>query len=228
MTKKTFMMFALLCLTLWGLGGMGAWAQTAPEGLSIDSDYSSDQEGYYYVNIQSTQVGQSITFTETDLAFKVYDDGGKNGNNGEGGYSLQLNAPDGYCFEVEGTFTLEDDRIVIYDSWWDDKSNQLYYFQSSQDGDIITSNISPRHTTSHYMFIQFSSQSDVKQAGFELTVRIKPLQVLRGEGTEENPYEVWSGEAWNDLCSKVAEGETFAGQVRQADARLRDYAGRRN
>ena len=29
MTKKTFMMFALLCLTLWGLGGMGAWAQTA-------------------------------------------------------------------------------------------------------------------------------------------------------------------------------------------------------
>ena len=28
MTKKTFMMFALLCLTLWGLGGMGAWAQT--------------------------------------------------------------------------------------------------------------------------------------------------------------------------------------------------------
>jgi len=27
MTKKTFMMFALLCLTLWGLGGMGAWAQ---------------------------------------------------------------------------------------------------------------------------------------------------------------------------------------------------------
>ena len=212
MTKKTFMMFALLCLTLWGLGGMGAWAQTAPEGLSIDSDYSSDQEGYYYVNIQSTGVGQSITFTETDLAFKVYDDGGKNGNNGGLGYSLQLKAPDGYCFEVEGTFTLEDDGLVIYDSWWEDKNNQLYYFQSSQDGDIITSNISRRRTTGNYMFIKFFSQSDVKQAGFELTVRIKPLQVLRGEGTEENPYEVWSTEAWNDLCSKVAEGETFAGK----------------
>ena len=212
MTKKTFMMFALLCLTLWGLGGMGAWAQTAPEGLSIDSDYSSDQEGYYYVNIQSTEVGQSITFTETDLAFKVYDDGGKNGNNGKAGYSLQLQASDGYCFEVEGTFTLEDDVLAIYNSSWDDQNNQLYYFQSSQDGDIITSNISRRRTTGNYMFIKFFSQSDVKQAGFELTVRIKPLHVLRGEGTEENPYEVWSGEAWNDLCSKVAEGDTFAGK----------------
>ena len=205
--QKVFSILALLLMAV-----SGAWAQTAPEGLSIDSDYSSEQEGYYYVNIQSIEVGQSITFTETDLTFKVYDDGGKNGNNGQAGYSLQLQAPDGYCFEVEGTFTLEDDVLAIYNSSWDDQKNQLYYFVSSQDGDIITSNISRRRTTGNYMFIKFFSQSDVKQAGFELTVRIKPLQVLRGEGTEENPYEVWSGEAWNDLCSKVAEGETFAGK----------------
>ena len=73
MKKKAYAIFALLCAF-----AQGTWAQTAPDGLSIDTDYSSDQEGYYYVNMTSTQVERSITFTETDLAFKVYDDGGKN------------------------------------------------------------------------------------------------------------------------------------------------------
>ena len=56
------------------------------------------------------------------------------------------------------------------------------------------------------MFIQFNGQNH--EAGFELTVRIKPL--LRGEGTQESPYEIYYSDAWDLLCTNVAGGETYA------------------
>lgn len=204
--RKTILSLALMCAF-----AQGAWAQAAPEGLSIDTDYSSDQEGYYYVNlIKNTGDGLSITFEQTDLVFKVYDNGGKNGNTRSGGvYTLQLKAPEGYCFEVEGTYSLGYDFLVIYNSSWDDRNKELFCFPGIDDG-VITDVISTRRTTSNNLYIKFSPQDS--QAGFELTVRIRPLAVLRGEGTEESPYEVWSGEAWNDLSNRVAGGETFAGQ----------------
>ncbi len=70
----------------------------------------------YYVNMPSDG-NRSITFTSTDLAFMVYDDGGKDGNYGHGAQNLQLKAPEGCCFEIEGKITgLNDDQLFIYES----------------------------------------------------------------------------------------------------------------
>lgn len=92
-TKLLFLMAMLVSSTM-------TWAQTAPEGLSIDTDYSPGEEGYYYVNMPH-QSNSSIEFTSTDLVFKVYDNGGKNGNYGNASSDrLQLQAPIGCCFEV--------------------------------------------------------------------------------------------------------------------------------
>jgi len=63
-----------------------ATAQTLPSGMSVDNDYQSGQVGYYYVNMPTVGSSKTITLTTSfPSSFKVYDNGGKNGNYKDGG-----------------------------------------------------------------------------------------------------------------------------------------------
>lgn len=85
--------------------GQTAWAQTHELTLSEDNDFPTGTAGHWYVNMLR-YYDQSLTLTEADLTacgytFKVYDDGGKDGE-----YFLNRNMrlvitlPDNYDFLV--------------------------------------------------------------------------------------------------------------------------------
>ena len=86
--------------------GQTAWA--ADVTLSEDNDFAPNEAGHWYVNMPA-RTTDHLTLSADDLTacgytFKVYDDGGKNGN-----YSLNCSArlaitvPQGYAFMVTGT-----------------------------------------------------------------------------------------------------------------------------
>jgi len=76
MIKLKSLLFSLL-LTLFACV-QGALAQSAPAGLSIDTDYSPNEAGYYYVNMPISDQ-KTVSLENSDIVFKVYDNGGKNG-----------------------------------------------------------------------------------------------------------------------------------------------------
>ena len=91
-----------------------------PEGLSIDNDYTPGQAGYYYANLVKGQ-NVTVTLTETNLRFMVYDHGGKSGDYSSDGnsQSMTFNAPEGCVFVVSGTILGIDgyagDTFELYD-----------------------------------------------------------------------------------------------------------------
>lgn len=93
--KKTLLItFALLCVVV-----QTAWAQTEVS-LSIDNDYTIDQTGYYYVNMPEEGL---LNVTQTDIVFKIYDDGGKSGRcDPFKNTSILLVTDEEYVFEATG------------------------------------------------------------------------------------------------------------------------------
>ena len=92
-----------------------------PEGLSVDDDYQSDQTGYYYVNMPSGS-DNTKTITIPDgfkSCFKVYDDGGKNGEYtiyGDRGFRrvMVIEAPQGYKIQLTGTVRIYERNNLLY------------------------------------------------------------------------------------------------------------------
>lgn len=144
-----------------------------PEGLSIDTEYSKGQDGYYYVNMPKTG---TTTVTLPDgftSSFKVYDDGGKNGNYSGGcdGY-LILTAPQGFSLKLTGTSTTEEyksDYLAVYDgnTASDENKRAVIQGKDSNSEDIGTINSSGRSLT-----LYFSSDNDTYYAGLDLTVEL--------------------------------------------------------
>ena len=144
-----------------------------PEGLSIDTDYSKGQDGYYYVNMPKTG---TTTVTLPDgftSSFKVYDDGGKDGNYSGGcdGY-LILTAPKGFSLKLTGTSTTEEyksDYLAVYDGNTASDENKRAVIQGKDynSEDIGTINSSGRSLT-----LYFRSDNDTYYAGLDLTVRV--------------------------------------------------------
>ena len=110
--------------TLWARGG-----------LSVDTDFSPGEAGYYYVNMPATGT-KEVTVPDGVLSFKVYDDGGKGGNVFDqreaenpipGDYSLNCNgylkltAPEGYLLKLSGMIRIDaeqsggKDYLTVFD-----------------------------------------------------------------------------------------------------------------
>ncbi len=110
-------------VTVLSLVGVSTlWAQG---GLSVDTDFSPGEVGYYYVNMPATGT-KEVTVPGGVLSFKVYDDGGKGGHivdsceveddpapgdysNNCNGY-LKLTAPEGYLLKFFGMICIESDQ----------------------------------------------------------------------------------------------------------------------
>ena len=146
-----------------------------PEGLSIDTDYSKGQDGYYYVNMLGG-LDRSKTITLPDgftSSFKVYDDGGKSNNySNEGNRStLVLTAPAGYVLQLSGTVTTYGnyDCLEVHDG--NSTSAQTLTTETS------TSQNTPKDITTvissgQSMTLYFYSPQTASAAGFDLTVRL--------------------------------------------------------
>ena len=164
------MTIALLCIV-----AQVALATTAgndpycPEGLSIDNDYTPDQAGYYYANLVKGQ-NVTVTLSETNLRFMVYDHGGKNGDYTSdysgNSQTLTLNAPEGCVFVVSGTILgiegFAGDTFELYDG------QSIFYSYNEDDYVVIPSHI----TTSNSLKINFMTPQATSNPGFELTVRV--------------------------------------------------------
>ncbi len=146
-----------------------------PEGLSIDTDYSKGQDGYYYVNMLGG-LNRTKTITLPDgftSSFKVYDDGGKSNNYSNGGNrsTLVLTAPAGYVLQLSGTVTTYGnyDCLEVHDG--NSTSAQTLTTETS------TSQNTPKDITTvissgQSMTLYFYSPQTASAAGFDLTVRL--------------------------------------------------------
>ncbi len=148
-----------------------AWA--ADVNLSVDNAIDVGTAGHYYVNMPTTGTN-TLTITADDIAagkgvFKVYDDGGKDGDysltcNG----SLILTAPTGYVLQLSGSLTtLAGDPLTVYDGSGDSGTTLLNII-SEINGTAIT----PVVSTGQSMTLYFRAVPGVSAAGLDLTVTL--------------------------------------------------------
>ncbi|OWU99841.1 hypothetical protein [Fibrobacter sp. UWR2] len=101
-------------------------------------------------------------------SFKVYDDGGKNGNHSDytDGY-LELSAPMGYSLAVSGTVNSSDGcgYVTVYDG-----VSANYIILDEKTG--LNEDVGPVVSTENVMTIRFSSSYCSVQAGLDLTVTL--------------------------------------------------------
>lgn len=155
-----------------------------PEGLSIDHDYRYPDEGYFYVNLVRTT---SVTLSDAAVpVFKVYDNGGKNGNYTGNGYeTLIVTAPPGYVIQMSGDMdAVSYDDLTIYDAAG--KTNWL-------KGWLGGTRPVEAASTGRSLTIVFYTQNASGHAGLNLTIRLVFVGVDYAAWSEGNGI---SG-AWN-------------------------------
>ena len=145
------------------------WANTATftmPGLEVTVTSTFTNEPY--INMPAT--GERTYGIPAHVSsFKVYDNGGKNGNysdycNG----TLVLTAPDGYVLQLSGSILTEsNDKLTVYDGI-DEHADILI---DQLKGDNETSKAIPTVvSTDRYMTINFYSDYSTTYAGLDLTV----------------------------------------------------------
>jgi len=170
-----------LLAALLTIAAIATWqtARAADVTLSEDNDFAPNEAGHWYVNMPA-RTTDHLTLSADDLTacgytFKVYDDGGKNGN-----YSLNclarlaITVPQGYAFMVTGTLWNQHDSSEDYlqfikgDNTYDYIGGKWY---SDTDGEPKT--VGPVTCDNNIMSIQFKSNTTGTQyAGFDLTVTV--------------------------------------------------------
>lgn len=142
------------------------WAEDV--SLSIDSDIPEGSAGHFYINAPSTGK-DTLNITEEDLrngmdVFKIYDNGGKNGNIEECNSTLYIAFPNGYKTYVTGTSTTGS-------------TNYAYLMLGNkQYGHPNGSKIS--YETGNFFSMTFYSKGHSKYSGFDLTIEIVKNNLL--------------------------------------------------
>lgn len=163
--------------------GQAAWAVT-PVSLSVDPDIPEGTAGHWYVNLHLNEEIR-LTLTADDLAagkgtFKVYDDGGKNGDYtpADKYYSaIYIAAPEGYAIYASGTMWTRTNAYLQFYRYYYDPDGYDYYMPlgdrvaSSSDGSAEA--VGPYVTLpTNKMKIDFISDNLAGFAGYDLTVTV--------------------------------------------------------
>lgn len=171
-------------LTVTGIGSyrgtqtISFCVSDCPDGLFIDNEIPKGTVGHYYVNMPKTG---TTTVTLPDgftSSFKVYDDGGKDGNHSVGcdGY-LILTAPQGFSLKLTGIITTADskyDILAVYDGNTASDENKRAEIQGNGYGyskDIGTISSSGRSLTLYFHSLE------IVYAGLDLTVELVDSRV---------------------------------------------------
>ena len=157
-----------------------AWADGTAT-LEVDSEIDAGTAGHYYVNMPTSGTN-TLTLTEQDITdgkgtFKVYDDGGKNGNYSrlQGNHvTLIINAPEGYVLRFSGSIVTiggGNDYISVYAGSGTDGmilANKVYRPSTATSTSIpINEAICLKQSLTVYFQSGWGSSSE---AGFDLTV----------------------------------------------------------
>jgi hypothetical protein len=158
--------------------GQQAWAANVT--LSVDPDIPEGTAGHWYVNMgRNSNYDKVLTLTTDNLTagqnvFKVYDDGGKNGNYSSGCQStIVINVPEGYLIQVSGTVWT---RPQTYNACLNvlngnnQYSPELAQVASPNDGE--ETDFGPLTTTGNALCLYFLAFSGETFQGLDLTVRV--------------------------------------------------------
>ena len=184
-TNKHNLLAVLLTLAALFVG-QTAWAQHVLT-LSEDNDFPAGTVGHYYVNML-TYSSQQLTLTEADLTqcgytFKVYDNGGKDGNYAIGlTAQLTITIPDNYSFLVTGVIRTKHAPNNLYLRFNDGNNTTIGNdWYSDIDGEPKT--VGPVTCDGNVLRIFFRSGSkyDPPYAGFDLTITATNQNNLNSE-----------------------------------------------
>ena len=158
-------------------------SMTAQTTWAADVTLQADN-GTKYVNMPKTDTN-TLTIPSGITSFKVYDDGGKDGNysNSCTGY-LVLTAPEGYVLQLSGTINVEGierdlihNRTVVHDhltvyNGSTTSSSKLHNKVSSGDEYGGITDIGIVNSSGRSMMLYFKSDEKTNYAGLDLTVTL--------------------------------------------------------
>lgn len=148
---------------------------------SFTTDWSA--AGGLYVNMPQAGL-KNVTIPAGVTSFKVYDDGGKDGNfTGLGYGELVMTAPKGYVMQVSGTMVADGyGKLIVYDG-----DNTDAGAIANVDGKIKEIDIGTKFTSGNKMCIYFGSKKSGDYDGIDLTVQLvesKMVNVATLDGKE--------------------------------------------
>ena len=154
--------------------------------VTVTSTFNNDlTANSLSVNIPKTG-DETITIPSGVQSFKVYDDGGPNGNASKDCYgTLTLTAPDGYVLYLSGSITTDDhDYLSVYDGIDDNATKMVDGVHSPDDGTPTA--ITPVTSTGKNMKLRFSTNDYFDYAGLDLTVTVL-VPTIKNSVTVNNP-----------------------------------------
>ena len=197
-----------------------------PAGLQVDAEYAQTEAGFYYVNMPIDHTTTNVTISDVNTKFKIYDDGGKNGNYTKGKYGYVLvTVPEGYKVSIDGTATFSGE-LHFYDTNSADNTKSCGGWALTHTGSFSTIS-----TTGRYMMVAFATSSiyDAKE-GLNLTTTVAPVtynvrfnaNATEGISGEMADQTFTYGEGAKALTENAytRTGYTFAGWATSADGNV--------
>ena len=159
----------LLLMALFA--GFSVWAGEVT--LTEDTEEAEGTAARWYVNMPAGNQESRLTLSDATITtFKVYDDGGKNGNYSASCRSrLIITAPTGYLIHLSGSIKTEEgwDKLTVYDGS-DTSAPKLLDEINGKNTRWIT--IDPVKSSGQSMTFYFYSDSGSEYEGLDLTVEI--------------------------------------------------------
>ena len=174
--RLLFLARAAMTLLLVMLCSLGTWAEQTPVSLT------SDGNGGWYINMPAKGTATSVanaavlTLTADDISagkvpFKVYDDGGKDGNYSQNYTSfLLITVPDNYVIKMTGTAYTEStswDYLKIYDGTNTSATN----LGGIIGGKVSSPNVNVE-SSGNNLLVYFYSDGSNEYSGLDLTAEI--------------------------------------------------------
>ena len=192
------------------------WMSTSaiPAGFQVDAEYAQTEAGFYFVNMPIGEATTTITISDVSTKFKIYDDGGKNGNATKGGKGyLTINVPTGYKVSLSGSVLAPETLFSVILIAYDGNSSS-----AAELGSFYRSNPVSTSSTGNCITLYFWGNGDGDFAGLDLTAEVTPITYnITYNGVDgatfetENPatYTIESGAI--TLNNPTKDGYTFAG-----------------
>lgn len=188
-TTNIIQRLSLLLFALMPVATAGAQSVTLQEGV----------DGTKYADMSATGTN-TLTLADAGVtSFKVYDDGGKDGDysdNCDG--TLVLTAPEGYVIRLSGSINTEasDDNLTVYDGSDNSAATLLNAASSAYDGS--QTDIPSVLSSGRSMTLRFTSDGSGRFAGLDLQVEV----------VRPGPFPIGSAADWEAFRNRVNGGET--------------------
>ena len=171
----------------WALGNTATFLMPGSD-VTVTPTWVSEwtAEGGLYVNMPKPGEELSVTIPEGVQSFKVYDDGGRDGDASYGYYSdatLKLTAPEGYVLRLSGTASILGYYSHIYANDGEGQSLLRRYGWDVEDENDFDVVFEPKLGKDNKVTINFRADYSEGE-NFDLTVELIPqnVKIVQGDG----------------------------------------------